>query len=379
MRIRSVEAIPLRFPVPGGMAYGMARGLTSARTATLVRVKTEDGLEGFGEAWGPPEVVVRQVEALAPSFIGRDPFDLEAIAGRISGGGYHLGVQGLHITALSGLDIACWDLMGKATGRPVAQLLGGIARREVRCYASTGYFTNQGGPHGGLEPMLEAAMQGGFTALKIKIGHGVADDVARVKIARKVAGDAALLLVDINGNYTADAVIACADALQPFDPHWIEEPVTPPDLAGFERVRQMVRIPTATGEAEFTRFGFRDLISRRLVDVLQPDVTKVGGLLEAKTIARMAQAWHIRVSPHVWGGAVAVAAGLHLACSLPDYPHTTDPGFPLLFEYDRAPNGLRDELAPNLPRPSNGVISLPEGPGLGIDLDEQAIARYRMA
>lgn len=374
MRIRKIEAVPLRYPVPDGLSYGMARGLTDVRTATLVRVQTDEGLEGLGEAWGAPEVVVRQVEALAAHFIGRDPFDLEAIASRILGGGYHLGVQGLHITALSGIDIACWDLMGKATGRPVAQLLGGIARREVQCYASTGYFLSKGD----LQSLLEKAMVGGFTALKIKIGHGVADDVERVRTARKVAGDAALLMVDINGNYTADAVIASAQAIREFDIHWIEEPVTPPDIHGFERVRQAVHLPIATGEAEFTRYGFRELISRRLVDVLQPDVTKVGGLLEAKTIARMAQAWHIRVSPHVWGGAVAVAAGLHLACSLPDYPHTTHPGFPLLFEYDRSPNGLRDELLLEGPRVANGVIHLPEGPGLGITLDETAVARWRM-
>jgi D-galactarolactone cycloisomerase len=374
MRIRQVEAIPLQFPVPDGNAYGMARGLAGARTATLVRVDTDEGLTGLGEAWGPPEAVFRQVEALAPQFVGRDPFDLEAITARILGGNYHLGLQGLHITALSGLDIACWDLMGKAVGRPVAQLLGGIARREVQCYASTGYFTTSGD----LAPMLEKALEGGFQALKIKIGHGMADDVARVRLAREVAGDQALLLVDINGNYTADAAIASTEAIRAYGIHWVEEPVTPADIHGFERVREKVQVPIATGEAEFTRYGFRELISRRLVDVLQPDVTKVGGLLEAKTIARMAQAWHIRVSPHVWGGAVGVAAGLHLACSLPDYPHTTHPGFPLLFEYDRAPNGLRDDLLAEPLRVENGVIYLPDGPGLGITLDERAVNHWRM-
>jgi D-galactarolactone cycloisomerase len=374
MRIRKVEAVPLKYPVADGLAYGMARGLTNARTATLVRILTDEGLEGLGEAWGPPEVVVRQVEALAHHFVGQDPFDLEVISAKIIGGGYHLGIQGLHITALSGLDIACWDLMGKAVGRPVAQLLGGIARREIQCYASTGYFLNKGE----LQPLLERALEGGYIALKIKIGHGVGDDIERVKTTRRVAGDKALLLVDINGNYTADAAIASAEALREYDIHWIEEPVAPPDIQGYERVRQAVRVPIATGEAEFTRFGFRELISRRLVDVLQPDVTKVGGLSEAKTITRMAQAWHIRVSPHVWGGAVAVAAGLQLACSLPDYPHTTHPGFPLLFENDRSPNGLRDQLLAEPFRVENGVIHLPDGPGLGITLDEKAVARWRM-
>lgn len=374
MRIRKVEAIPLKYHVPDGLAYGMARGLTGTRAATLVRVHTDAGLVGLGEAWGAPEVVVHQVRALAPAFLDRDPFDLEAITARVLNGGYHHGLQGLHITALSGLDIACWDLMGKAVGRPVAQLLGGIARRQVQCYASTGYFLSKGDLH----TLLEKAMVGGFQALKIKIGHGVADDIERVKTARRVAGAAALLLVDINGNYTADAAIHTADALRDAGIHWIEEPVPPADLTGFARVREAVRVPIATGEAEFTRYGFRELISRRLADVVQPDVCKVGGLLEAKAIAHMAQAWHVRVSPHVWGGAVGVAAALHLACSLPDHPHTTHPGFPLLFELDRSPNGLRDELLAEPLRVENGVIHLPEGPGLGITLDEQAVARLRM-
>lgn len=375
MRIRNIEAIPLRYSFDPGQAYGMARGLVSRRSSTLVKVLTEDGLEGIGEAWGPAEVVAREVELFAPVFAGQDPHNAEGLIHRVLNTNYHQSTKGIAVAALSGIETACWDVRGKAAGLPVCKLLGGRYREDVQAYASDGYFRAGDYP---FERQVEESLAGGFTALKIKIGGGMASDVERVRIARQALGQGGYLMADINGNYTADLAIRCAQAIADYDIHWLEEPVAPDDLNGFARLREHCTIPIATGEAEFMRYGFRELISRRLADIVQPDVAAVGGLGEAMTIARMAAAWHIRVEPHVWGTAVLLAASLHLLAAIPDHPHTTRAPHPLFLELDRSDNALRDHLLQEPIRPVGGRVRIPDGPGLGITLDPDAVARYRI-
>jgi D-galactarolactone cycloisomerase len=374
MKIRSLEAVPLRYVIPGG-AYGSARGLVRARTTCLVRVVTEDGVTGVGEAFGPPRVIAAHVEELAPLFVGQDPFDHEACVARALSGRYHCGRTGLHVAAVSGIELACWDVMGKVVGMPVAKLLGGWNRDEVVAYASTGYFSEE---RGRFEAFIEAAVAEGFRHIKIKCGAGLESDLERVETVRRLAGEDVEIMVDLNGNYTADLVLQLARELDGYRVGWLEEPVPPEDLPGYARIRQGCRLPIATGEAEALRTGFRDLISHRLIDVVQPDVTACGGLTEAKAIVRMAQAWNIRFSPHVWGGAVSLAASLQLCAAIPPYPHVEREPEPLLFEYDRGPNGLRDDLFATPLEIVGDRITIPQRPGLGIELDWSAVERYRI-
>lgn len=375
MRITSIEPIPLRYTLPPEQAYGMARGLVGERVCTLVRVRVDEGLEGIGEAWGPPAIVVPHVEALRDVFFQQDPYDLEVVIQRWLNVTYHQGYAGLRFAALSGVELALWDLMGKAAGLPVSKLLGGTARTQVRAYASDGFFTAGQDDFG---DQVARSLEGGFDAIKIKIGRGIDDDVRRVETVRNVGGDC-LLMVDMNATYTADAAIASLIAVREYGIHWVEEPVSPLDRSGLRVVRSAVPdIPIAAGEAEYLRYGFRGLIAERLVDIVQPDVAKCGGLLEAKEIARMALTENIRVSPHSWSGAVSLAATLQLLASIPDSPHTTAAPFPLFFELDRTDNPLRDELLTEPIRAHDGWVSIPDGPGLGITLDEDAVARYRI-
>lgn len=371
--IRAITAIPLRYEVPA--PYGSARGMVTARTTCLVRMTTADGQTGYGEAFGPPLVVAAQVEELAPLFIGTDPFDRERVWSRATNERYHWGRGGIHLAALSGLEIACWDLMGRITGLPAAKLLGGWHRDDLLAYASTGYFT---GLAGGFRTSIESAASEGFRYIKIKCGDGIRSDLERIDAVYEIAGEDAKVLVDLNGNYTADLALELAPELEARGVVWLEEPLPAEDLTGYQRLRDGSRIPLAAGEADAMRVGFRELISRRLVDVIQPDITTCGGLGEAKAIVAMAQAWNLRYSPHVWGGGIALAAALQLAAATPAYPHVAREAVPFLFEYDRGANALRDELLVTPPNVYGERIAIPQGPGLGVDVNPEVLDRYHV-
>jgi len=376
MKIRAIEAIPLRYDVPE--PYGSARGMSAARVTCLVRLESDEGLVGVGEAYGPPLVVAAQVRELAPLFLGQDPFDRERLWAEAVNGRYHWGRTGPHVGALSGIETACWDLMGRAVGRPVAKLLGGWNRDTVSVYGSTGYFTDA---PDGFRRQVEQAAAEGLRRLKIKCGASLASDLERVDLAFAIAGDDLELLVDLNGNYTADLALRLCRELEGRRIVWLEEPLPSEDLNGYARVREGTTLPIASGEAEALRVGFRDLITRRLVDVVQPDVTSCGGLGEAKAIVQMAQTWNVRFAPHVWGGGVALAASLQLCAAVPLYPHAplaNREAAPLLFEYDRGPNALRDELLTTPFEVRGDRISIPSGPGLGVEVNWDTVERYRI-
>jgi D-galactarolactone cycloisomerase len=319
-------------------------------------------------------VAAGQVNALAGLFLGSDPFDREKIWNSATNGRYHWGRGGLHIAALSGMEMACWDVMGKACGLPVAKLLGGWNRDRVTPYASTGFFTE---PEDGFRRSIEAAVTEGFDLLKIKCGRGLERDLERVRVVDEVAGELIGLMVDLNGSYTADVALRLADELGP-RLVWLEEPVPPEDLDGYARIRSRSSVPIASGEAYALRVGFRDLVARRLVDVIQPDVSKCGGLGEARDIVKMAQAWNVRFSPHVWGGAVSVAAALQLCAATTAHPQSSEGDARLLFEYDRSENELRSHLLANPPEVTASSITIPTRPGLGVDLDWDVVARHRI-
>lgn len=373
MKITGVEPIPLRYNVPGS-AYGGARGQTSRRETCLVRVTTDEGLIGLGEAFGPAAVIASHVEELGPFFDGEDPFDREKIWNAVVSRRYHWGRGGLHIAALSGLEMACWDLMGKACGMPAAKLLGGWHRDSVRPYASTGYFTDSNDE---FRASIEAALGEGFDHLKIKCGRGLKDDLHRIRTVEDASREHPGLMVDLNGNYTADTALRLADEVGD-RLVWLEEPVPPDDLDGYRRIRDGSTVAIASGEANALRLGFRDLISERLVDVVQPDVSNCGGLGEAKAIVQLAHTWNLRFSPHVWGGAVMFAASLQLCAATAAHPQESSDDAELLFEYDQATNGLLADLLQTSISVEPSAIEIPTGPGLGIDLDWAAVDHYRL-
>ncbi len=374
LKVKAVEFIALSVPLGTGKAYGMSKSLAAGRQSTLVRLTLEDGTTGYGEAWGMPAVNKAYLPFLSGYLEGCDVFDIEHVFGRILARHYHFGVQNGMMHAISGIDVAAKDAQGKLLGLSVARLLGGQRLQHVPIYASGGYMTQT--PAADYRPQIERMAAAGHKAVKIKIGLNPASDEERMGIAREVLGDDVEILADINTNYTYDIALEAMERLKPFRPGWIEEPLCPQDLDGYGRLRARASLPIAAGEALYTVHDFKRLVECGGVDVLQPDLSLCGGFWQGRKIAELAHVSHLRLSPHVWGGAVGLAAALHYIASLPVFPHADNIPKPVLLEYDLGDNPLRTELLRSPITIEDGSIAVPEGPGLGIEIDEEAVARY---
>jgi D-galactarolactone cycloisomerase len=373
-RIRDLRVVPLSF-VPS-QPYGSARGLARARSGSLVFLDTEDGVQGIGEAAGPGAVLRAWADVVRPFYVGRSVFAQRAVAQEVLARMYHAGTQNQLMALLGGIDIAAHDTMGRLLHLSVADLIGGRLREHVPVYASGGYFTAADDQNAALTRQLEPNATRGFGAFKIKIGRNPSEDAARCKLARRIVGNAPLLTVDTNGNYTEDGVLESMRRTAEADIHWYEEPLTPQDWAGYRSLASRAPVRLATGEALYTIFDFRRLIDRRLVSVVQPDLTLCGGFEVARTIGVLCAAEHLRVSPHVWGTGVGLAAALHWLAALPAYPHADHIPFPPLLEYDVGDNALQNDILIEPIRYADGLLEVPEGPGLGVTLDEAAVRRF---
>jgi len=353
--------------------------MTQTRTTTLVKLIADDGTVGWGEAFAPPKTVSALIrEVFADEVVGFDPWDAESLVDRVYNGnigGYHFARDGIVQAALTGVEVALWDLRGKHVGKPVSDILGGESRDAVTPYASTMYITEW--DQDPAEPMAAAAEEG-FDAAKIKIGRSVENDLRRVKTAREELGPDADLMVDYNGNYTPTQAIRSVKEIKPYDITWVEEPVPPENHEGYQRIRNAVDIPLAAGEAHFGRFEFTRLIQDGVVDIVQPNLGRCGGFSEAKYIARTATTQNVTVRPHVWNSGVGIAAALQFLAAVPTYPHAPGASPPVLFEFDRSENPLRDEILVDSFDPTGGSLAVPDEPGLGIEVDETAVGRYRI-
>ena len=342
----------------------------------LVEVETDAGRAGVGEAFGNPSVTLEYFRMIEPLFVGKSIFDFDHVEARVRNAMYHLGVGNQLTACLAAINVALWDAIARGFGVRVCDLIGGCATTRIPAYASTGFFSND--PDRQLDHMLAEAAGHPYAGAKIKIGRGIKDDISRVRRAREALGPDKLLMVDINGAYTADVALECARAIEPFAVHWIEEPLPPGDLRGYAELRLRSPIPIAAGEAHHTVRDFRALIDGRCIDIVQPSVPGTGGLTEAKRIATLAHAQNLRVAPHAWGGAIGLATTCHFIASLPNTPHTDHPPHPLMLEYDMSDNALRTQLLKKPLALDAGHVLLPDGPGLGVELDRDAVERYRV-
>ena len=388
MKITGITTFILRVPLGKDRFYSSQCAFPE-RNSLLVRIETDDGLIGWGEGgqYGPPEPVRACIDSvLAPRVLGRSPHE----AGRIWEELYALtrdfGQKGCYIEALSAIDLALWDLKGKSLGVPIHNLLGGAFRESIAGYATGCYYRGDDilNHAAALEQLgREAAsyIQSGFRLLKIKVGLlSIAADAERVAVIRQAVGPQMGILVDCNHAYNAANAIRMGRVLEQHGCLFFEEPVTPEDRHGYRRVRQALDIAIAGGEAEFTRWGFLDLIAGGCVDIAQPDLCVCGGFSEFQKIFALASSYGVAVIPHVWGSGVAQAAALHAIAALPPTPHTANP-VPLqnepVIEFDRNHNPLRDELlATPLRIGPDGRVPVPQGPGLGIEVDEEQLRRY---
>lgn len=374
--IDRIEFTALEHVLASGAGYGNARGINFRRASSIVSVTTSDGVVGIGEGQGPPAVIREYIKLVAPQYIGKRLYDFNIITAGIRNRLYHFGAQGHFISSLGALNIAVVDAIGKSQNIPCCDVLGGRAMPEVACYATTGYFTDN--PKVGIAEQLAAIAMGDFIGVKIKIGAGIASDIARVRTARECIGDDKLLMVDYNGNYTSDVALESLRKIAAFDIHFCEEPLPPADIAGYAALRQQSPIRVAAGEAHYGIHDFKRLIEGGAIDVVEPSLTGGGGFEEMKGVAVMASSHNLRIAVSCWGGAVALHAAIHYAASLPPWPHTDNAPYPLMVELDCADNPLRDRIVSDPIRPVNGRIAIPTRPGLGIDLIDEAVARYRI-
>jgi len=362
----------------GEQSFCYSQAWYNSRTIMLLEIITNDGVSGFGESFGNAFINKAIIEnAYIPKLIGQNIFNSEKIWDEL----YNLlrdnGQKGSCIEALSAVDNALWDLKGKYTHMPVYQLMGGARRKKVIPYATGFYHTKTDIQE---KLLIEEAInyaEAGFKAMKMKIGFGVEDDIKMVKAVRHVIGDDIKIMVDANHAYNALTAIQVARGIEEFDITWFEEPVPPEDINGYQQVKANTSIPISGGEAEFTRYGFKNFIDSRAADILQPDCSITGGLSEFMKIMTLAKIENIQCYPHVWGSAVAVQVGLNAAFAMPDFPEALVQA-PVFFEYDRTPNIFREKMNLNKLIIKDGYIELPEFEGLGINIDRKIIDKYRI-
>ena len=285
------------------------------------------------------------------------------------------GQRGLTITALSGVDVALWDIKGKHFDAPAHVLMGGPVRKEVRAYATGTYRRGNADPLGYIVDEVKGYAREGFPAVKLKIGFGVAEDAALIRACRDAVGPKVGLMLDANHGYDVSEAIELGRRVAQCDIGWFEEPVVPEDLVGYAEVRHGQPIPVAGGETWFTRWNFRDVLMGRAVDIIQPDICAVGGLSEAKKVADMAAAFGVRCVPHVWGTGVGLATALQLLAVLPHNPPRHTPVEPML-EFDRSEHPFRQAVLTAPIEHVGGTVRVPEGPGLGITVDRAALQRF---
>ena len=373
VKISDVKTYRLDTALAEPFAYSQA--WYERRGALLVEIVGEDGLSGWGEAFGPPVLTAPIVEFYKSLLVSADAFAIELHWQNLYNRLRDHGQKGLAIEALSAIDIALWDLKARYLGLPVHRLMGGPLRSRVQAYA-TGFYRKSGGDP--VSYLIDEARQradAGFTAIKLKLGFGIDEDVRLCRSIRQAVGEAMTIMVDANHAYDAVAAIRLGRHIEDLDICWFEEPVPPEDLQGYRRVKSALRIPIAGGEAEFTRWGFRPILVDRVLDILQPDVCAAGGLSECKKIADMANAFGLRVNPHVWGTGVALAASLQLIATLPDNPPSLNPIAPLL-EFDQSEHPIRMAVLTEPISQQAGWVEVPTGPGLGIEIDRAAITKF---
>jgi D-galactarolactone cycloisomerase len=367
-KIVDVRASAHSRPFTGDLVR-LGLGANTKRDCVLVRITSDDGHTGWGEAHHGqnPTAMAEIVEQGLGSLIkGADPLDSEGIWSRLAR--QQVVTHGLgagSVIALSGIDIALWDLKGKIIGQPVYRLLGG-AHKRIRAYAgglSLGFK-----PPEALEADVRKLVEAGYTAIKLRVGDHPRRDAERVGHIRKVFGDALDIAVDAATRYTA---LDLPDVLAYCERHrvyWLEEPFTPDNLTAYADLARRTPVPIAGGENHYTRQAFRDLFTQGCISIAQADCTKAGGISEVRKIMDMAAAWHLFAAPHTSHTIISTAANVHLLSALSNA---------LIFEADVAGiNPFRTELAGDAYRVVDGHIEPSDRPGLGLDIDEAVLARY---
>jgi len=385
MKIKSVHARWIQIPIEQDRQHTSDFGTLRTFDAAILRIETDDGIVGWGEgknaagSAGNYATLARLInEDFGPRLIGRDPADITYIweelyngvrAQKAANAGHampEMARRGLTVAAISAIDIALWDILGKADGKPVWKLLGGRKADRLPAYASGGWA-----PADQIGEQLQSYIDiGGFRAVKMRVGAMDPSPFAsaqRVKAARKALGADVELAVDAHGTYTVATAKRFANLVEDCDLSWFEEPIIADDKAGIAEVRAFSCVPIATGESEATRFAFRDLAVMRAADIFQPDPAFCGGITETMRIATIASAFNLRLAPHLWAGAPCFFAGLHVCAAAPAS---------FTVEFSLGANPMIHDIVEETVEAQDGMVAIPEKPGLGFTMNEAILQKY---
>ena len=364
-------AHPLRATLPTPQRTSQATFATIE--IVVVEIRTADGLVGWGECLarrGCTAYASFIEQVLAPLLLGEDPLDRRRLWNRLRAP-LTGRTGGMLVEAIAGIDIALWDLAGHIAQLPVAKLLGGVGRNRIAAYASSINWLDDDT----VRDEVAAALQAGFRQVKVKLGRPVAEAVRRAKLVRELAGESILLGVDANWAYDLDDAIVVGRALADLGYDFFEEPLPPEDRQGYRRLAQAVPIRLAAGESDFTAGDALESLADRSIGLVQPDVARAGGISESWRIAELAALHRVRYAPHVgWSGALCVAASLQLAAAAEAF---------WSFECMVCENPLRQALTTHPVGEASllvdGEVPLPDGPGLGVEVDRDRLAALRVS
>ncbi|MCA0456052.1 MAG: mandelate racemase/muconate lactonizing enzyme family protein [Chloroflexi bacterium] len=350
---------------------------TPWRNLTFVKVETDEGIYGLGEVRlnNRTNALLGYLTEAVPRYaIGVDPFDIESLVARMTINDY--GRMGeVTMSALSILEIACWDIVGKALGQPCYRLMGGAVRDKIKAYAN-GWYTVERTPEAFHAAALKV-IERGYLALKIDpFGAGryelsldeQARSTALIEAVRDAVGPDREIMVEMHGRFNPATAIIMARKLAPFRPAWIEEPCPPENLPELKRVAERVEIPIATGERLHTMNEFRPIFDLQAVDIIQPDITHFGGITQTRRLAAWADVYNVLIAPHNVGGPVSTAAALHMAACTPN--------FMIQEHFNDFADSWVKAAAPGVPEVVDGYFALPDKPGLGVELNEALFADH---
>ncbi len=388
MKITAIISHVLQYDMPEELGY--SQQYYAKRSAHLVEVQTSEGITGWGECFGPGNVALANKciveKVIQPMVLGHDPLDRDVIWHKV----YNLlrdhGQKGMPMQALSGVDIALWDIAGKLAGLPIHKLIGGAHRDRVQAYGYGMMLKRESVDEHVARFSDEAARirEQGFVATKMKTGLGARDDVRLCEAVRRGVGEDFRFMVDANHCYTTSDAFYVGRALEELDAYWFEEPVAPEDHDGYRELRAGLKVNISGGEAEFSRWGWRAILENRGLDIAQPEVCALGGISEYLKVMALCHAHFTPVINHVWGSAIAVATNLQLLAAMPPMPGGLHPWEPML-EFDTTDNRFRDELLlesldiQEQVRTNDGYVRVPDGPGLGVEPDRDFIRHFEVS
>ena len=362
MKITDIKAIPLFIPLKETSPYSAnpkRRGYH-----VLVKVFTDEGITGYGEAvpftHGAVSVFIEQ--QLKPMLVGQNPMHVEKLWDTIYRQRFGHGIKGIAIYALSAVEIALWDIIGKARNLPIYEMIGGLCRDKIKAYASLMEYREP-------EEVAEIALRWvgeGYTA--VKIHQGASNAIESVKAVREAVGDDIDIMLDVNGAWNPQEAIKKAKELEQYNLLWLEEPIWPvDDYEGLARLRDKTDVLIAAGENEYTQYGFKELITRRAVDIIQPDVIMTGGILACLKIFALAEVWNLQIATHSFFFGPGIPATIHLSLSNMKSEWVEINAVPLEAFF----------IQPAF-RPVKGYLTLPDKPGLGIEIEEDVVKKYSL-